>query len=83
MSESGRALGHKTAETRKSSGVFSVGDRVRLVGSHPWAGSSGTVVSSFTAAGLDWEIRLDDGDYPNHQVAAHEAEMRTERRAWR
>lgn len=45
---------------------LAVGDRVRLIGSHPWAGHTGTVVrlapAGLAGPGLYPVVRLDAGD---------------------
>ena len=42
---------------------FAAGDRVVIVGAHPWRGRAGTIAGPFPASGdhgLDWIVSLDD-----------------------
>lgn len=40
---------------------FAAGDRVRIVGDHPWKGHSGTVNEPMAVAGATgWVVTLDD-----------------------
>lgn len=43
---------------------FSIGDRVRIVGAHPWSGHAGTIEGPLdipTAPDLKWKVNLDGG----------------------
>jgi hypothetical protein len=42
---------------------FKVGDRVRIVGSHPWSGHAGEISAPFSSASvpdLQWTVSLDN-----------------------
>ena len=43
---------------------FAIGDRVRIVGAHPWRGHAGTITEPFespSAPDLKWKVALDGG----------------------
>ena len=79
-------LARKSDMSGAKESLFSVGKRVYLVGDHPWSGASGVIVGKWLGSpnlGLDWEVRLDAGDYDGHEVAAGERDLRLERRVRR
>jgi hypothetical protein len=59
-----------------------VGDRIRIVGDHPWSGSSGTIASLEGPMGM-LRVRLDeDLDTPaGHECFAEPRFLRAERRS--
>lgn len=38
---------------------FSIGDRVIITGTHPWAGYAGKIVHEYTAYDFDWKVSID------------------------
>lgn len=55
---------------------FEPGDRVMIAAaSHPWHGHAGVVARAFNIVGLDWCVRLDDGDYSGHEVGVADRDL--------
>lgn len=57
---------------------MNIGDRVQIVGDHPWQGERGTIVGTFDGhPPLEWTVELDEGaGYPGQQVAASSVDLR-------
>lgn len=53
---------------------FKIGDRVRIVGSHPWRRHQGTIVEPMNAAGFDWSVELDEEC--GHRAGCAERDLR-------